>query len=283
MRRLRRYRVLKQEGRCRCGLCSRRHVVLIAQEDATDQMRQSFLDATPTPPTSRCSASSTPRASAPATTPALPPRRAARGGARRDEMAPDGVTALPRRGAAVPAPPGVLPRGAPPGMCRIDAAKAAALDAAGLGPWPEPEETPQCPKHPACAAGAPPGLCRVDPCKAMQLAGPPRRRRGRGIKRLLGAAQGELLATAVGTPTGLHPMANPALLAAAATRRPEALRATEPEPGAGRAAAAGPRHPEPEPSDEPAGALQGADDRVKSDMKKIRWMCGVRVDSNTQN
>ena len=40
-----RYRVLKQEGAVPlCWPCSRRHVVLIAQEDATDQMYQSFLD-----------------------------------------------------------------------------------------------------------------------------------------------------------------------------------------------------------------------------------------------
>ena len=103
-------------------------------------------------------------------------------------------------------------------MCRIDAAKAAALDAAGLGPcMPEPEETTQYPKHPACVRPARhPGLCRVDPCKAMQLGGPaspaPRPPRGVAARR----RAGELLATAVGTPTGLLPTANLGPFSAAA-------------------------------------------------------------------
>ena len=219
-----RYRVLKQEGAVPlCWPCSRRHVVLIAQEDATDQMYQSFLDgdAHPADFTLQCQLNAAcvrPRNHVGLCR--LDAQRAAALGV--STMAPDGVTALPLAEAQqCPRHPACCRAARHPGMCRIDAAKAAALDAAGLGPcMPEPEETTQCPKHPACVRPARhPGLCRVDPCKAMQLGGPalvPAPRPPRGIKRPLGAAQGELLATAVGTPTGLLPTANLGPFSAAA-------------------------------------------------------------------
>ena len=69
------------------------------------------------------------------------------------------------------------------------------------------------------AAGAPPRAVPRRPVQGDAARRPalvPAPRPPRGIKRPLGAAQGELLATAVGTPTGLLPTANLGPFSAAA-------------------------------------------------------------------